>query len=104
MKPDIVLNKMCIRDSSDIVHTFSGCHDVFLYRRRHFEILCILETLVWRIATDVYKRQHIDRKDMQYLYADDDFYHFMDVETYDQIDLPKDEVCLLYTSESYVFA
>ena len=34
----------------------------------------------------------IDRKDMQYLYADDDFYHFMDVETYDQIDLPKDEV------------
>ena len=29
---------------------------------------------------------------MQYLYADDDFYHFMDVETYDQIDLPKDEV------------
>mgnify|MGYP001105817667 CR=1 FL=1 len=26
------------------------------------------------------------------LYADDDFYHFMDVETYDQIDLPKDEV------------
>ena len=28
---------------------------------------------------------HIDRKDMQYLYSDDDFYHFMDVETYDQI-------------------
>ena len=36
---------------------------------------------------------HIDRKDMQYLYADDDFYHFMDVDTYDEIDLPKDEVC-----------
>ena len=29
---------------------------------------------------------------MQYLYADDDFYHFMDVETYDQIDLTKDNV------------
>ena len=29
---------------------------------------------------------------MQYLYADDDFYHFMDVETYDQIDLTKDSV------------
>ena len=28
---------------------------------------------------------HIDRKDMQYLYSDDDFYHFMDVETYDQM-------------------
>ena len=35
---------------------------------------------------------HIDRKDMQYLYSDDDFYHFMDVETYDQIDLTKDSV------------
>ncbi len=31
----------------------------------------------------------IERKDMQYLYADD-FYHFMDVETYEQIDLPQD--------------
>ena len=29
---------------------------------------------------------------MQYLYSDDDFYHFMDVETYDQIDLTKDSV------------
>ena len=29
---------------------------------------------------------------MQFLYADDDFYHFMDVETYDQIDLTKDNV------------
>ena len=35
---------------------------------------------------------HIDRKDMQYLYADDDFYHFMDVETYDQIALSKDDI------------
>ena len=29
----------------------------------------------------------IDRKDMQYLYADGDLYYFMDVETYDQIAL-----------------
>ena len=40
---------------------------------------------------------HIDRKDMQYLYSDDDFYHFMDVETYDQIDLTKDSVELEIT-------
>ena len=33
----------------------------------------------------------IDRKDMQYLYKDD-FYHFMDVETYEQIDLPPENV------------
>ena len=42
--------------------------------------------------TDKYPTAYIERKDMQYLYSDDDFYHFMDVETYDQIDLPKDEV------------
>ena len=35
---------------------------------------------------------HIDRKDMQYLYADDDFYHFMDVETFDQIALNEDSI------------
>ena len=29
---------------------------------------------------------------MQYLYGDDDFYNFMDVETYDQISLTKDAV------------
>ena len=45
---------------SDIVHTFSGCHDVFLYRRRHFELLCILETFVWRIATAVYEGIHMN--------------------------------------------
>ena len=34
----------------------------------------------------------IDRKDMQYLYGDDDFYHFMDIETYDQLDLTVESV------------
>ena len=34
----------------------------------------------------------IDRKDMQYLYSDGDLYHFMDVETYDQIALNADNV------------
>ena len=29
---------------------------------------------------------------MQYLYGDDDFYNFMDVETYDQISLTKEAV------------
>ena len=32
-------------------------------------------------------KAHIDRKDMQYLYADGDLYHFMDTNTYDQIAL-----------------
>ena len=42
--------------------------------------------------TEKFPQARIDRKDMQYLYGDDDFYHFMDVETYDQIDLTIDAV------------
>ena len=42
--------------------------------------------------TEKFPQARIDRKDMQYLYGDDDFYHFMDVETYDQIDLTRDSV------------
>ena len=34
----------------------------------------------------------IDRKDYQYLYSDDDFYYFMDTDTYDQIQLSKTDV------------
>ena len=42
--------------------------------------------------TEKFPKAHIERKDMQYLYSDEDFYHFMDVETYDQIDLSLDSV------------
>ena len=35
---------------------------------------------------------HIDRKDMQYLYADGDLYYFMDTETYDQVALNSETV------------
>ena len=34
----------------------------------------------------------IDRKDMQYLYADGELFNFMDAETYEQIALPADTV------------
>lgn len=34
----------------------------------------------------------IERKDMQYLYADGDMYNFMDTETYEQIALNSDEI------------
>lgn len=34
----------------------------------------------------------IDRNDMQYLYADGDLYHFMDVNTYEQIALNEDDI------------
>ena len=42
--------------------------------------------------TEKCPQAHIERKDMQYLYSDGDLYHFMDVETYDQIALSDDQV------------
>ena len=42
--------------------------------------------------TEKFPQARIDRKDMQYLYGDDDFYNFMDVETYDQISLTRESV------------
>ena len=42
--------------------------------------------------TEKFPEARIDRKDMQYLYADDDFYHFMDNETFDMLDIAKSEI------------
>ena len=42
--------------------------------------------------TEKFPQARIDRKDMQYLYGDDDFYNFMDVETYEQIALTRESV------------
>ena len=42
--------------------------------------------------TEKCPQAHIERKDMQYLYNDGDLFHFMDVETYDQIALSNDQV------------
>ena len=42
--------------------------------------------------TQKFPQARIDRKDMQYLYADGDLFTFMDTETYDQISLNKDTV------------
>lgn len=39
-----------------------------------------------------FEQARIDRKDMQYLYQDGDLFNFMDVETYDQIALSKDDI------------
>jgi len=41
---------------------------------------------------DKYPQARIDRKDMQYLYADGDMYNFMDTENYDQVALSADTV------------
>ena len=42
--------------------------------------------------TEKFPQARIDRKDYQYLYADGDFYTYMDTETYDQITLGSDIV------------
>lgn len=42
--------------------------------------------------TEKFENAIIDRNDMQYLYTDGDFFHFMDVETYDQIALTKEQI------------
>lgn len=42
--------------------------------------------------TDRCPQAHIDRLDMQYLYADGDLYNFMNNETYDQVALTNEEV------------
>ena len=42
--------------------------------------------------TEKFPKAHIERKDMQYLYTDGELFHFMDVETYDQIALNEDAI------------
>ena len=42
--------------------------------------------------TEKFPAAHIDRIDMQYLYADGDQFNFMNTETYDQVSLNKDIV------------
>ncbi len=40
--------------------------------------------------TDKFEEARIDRKDMQYLYNDDELYYFMDMESFEQIPLNKE--------------
>lgn len=42
--------------------------------------------------TDKMPKVHIDRKDMQYLYNDGELYYFMDIETYEQLPLSKEQL------------
>ena len=42
--------------------------------------------------TEKFPQARIDRKDMQYLYADGEMYNFMDTETYEQIALNEESV------------
>ncbi|MGI6113845.1 MAG: elongation factor P [Mahellales bacterium] len=52
--------------------------------------------------TEKFPKAHIERKEMQYLYNDGSLYYFMDLETYEQIPLNKDQVedALKYMKEN----
>jgi len=52
--------------------------------------------------TEKMQRAHIERKDMQYLYAEGTLFHFMDVESYDQIAIDASDVgdALKYVKEN----
>jgi len=39
-----------------------------------------------------FNRAHVERREMQYLYSDDQFYYFMNNETYEQIPVTADKV------------
>jgi elongation factor P len=39
-----------------------------------------------------FTRAHVERREMQYLYSDDDFYHFMNTENFEQIPVGADKV------------
>lgn len=43
-------------------------------------------------AGEKVSRAHVERKEMQYLYDAGDFYTFMDTETYEQINIPRDTI------------
>jgi elongation factor P len=42
--------------------------------------------------TEKYPQAHIERSDMQFLYSDGDLFHFMNVETFDQIAMTEDAI------------
>lgn len=42
--------------------------------------------------TEKFPQAHIERSEMQYLYSDGDFFHFMNTETYDQVSLTSDQI------------
>ena len=42
--------------------------------------------------TEKFPAAHIERSDMQYLYSDGEMFHFMNVETYDQIAMTEDQI------------
>ncbi|WP_326908290.1 elongation factor P [Sedimentibacter sp. MB31-C6] len=54
--------------------------------------------------TEKFPKAHIETKDMQYLYNDGELYYFMDLETFEQIPLNKEQVAdaIIYLKENEI--
>ena len=48
-----------------------------------------IQDITFSNTSEKIEKAHIDKKDMQFLYNDGDTYYFMDMETYDQIEVNK---------------
>ena len=61
-----------------------------------------VRTKLKNVPSEKLQGADIEKREMQYLYADGDLYYFMDNETYDQIPLNKEQLgdCLKYLKEN----
>ena len=53
------------------------------------------------IGGDKVEILRLDKKQMQYLYDDGEGYVFMDIESYDQVSVPKERLAWLIKGKSY---
>ncbi|MGL5020421.1 MAG: elongation factor P [Mycoplasmatales bacterium] len=51
-----------------------------------------IQDITFSNTAEKIEKAHIDKKDMQYLYAEGDTFYFMDLETYDQIEVGRKSV------------
>ena len=48
-----------------------------------------IQDITFSNTAEKIEKAHIDKKDMQYLYSEGDTFYFMDLETYDQIEVDR---------------
>lgn len=48
-----------------------------------------IQDITFSNTSEKIEKAHIDKKEMQYLYSEGDTYYFMDMETYDQMEIDK---------------
>ena len=79
--------KLCVVLNAENIHPGKGTPMTQLDMRRISDGVKITER--YR-TTEQVERAYLEEKTYNFLYEDDDGFHFMDPETYDQITVPKD--------------